>query len=107
MKKGMIKVSVFYPNIVGKAFDMDYYFTKHLPLVKQSLGSALKFVSAEKGLAGAAPDSPATYVVMGHLYFDSMESFQNSFGPHVEKLMADIKNFTSVEPVAQISEVLM
>ena len=86
---------------------MDYYYTKHIPLVKKSLGSALKFVSAEKGLAGGAPDSPATFVVMGHLYFDSMEAFQNSFGPQVEKLTADIKNFTSAEPVVQISEVLI
>jgi len=30
----MIKVSVLYPNEKGKKFDMDYYGTKHLPLVQ-------------------------------------------------------------------------
>lgn len=70
------------------------------------MGSALKEVAIEKGLAGGAPDSPAPNVVMGHLYFDSIEAFQNSFGPQVEKLLADLPNFTRVEPVIQISEVL-
>ena len=33
MKKGMIKVSVLYPNGEGKNFDMDYYCNQHVQLV--------------------------------------------------------------------------
>ena len=33
MKKGMIKVSVIYPNTDGKKFDINYYTSKHLELV--------------------------------------------------------------------------
>jgi len=42
---------------------------------------------------------------MGHLYFDSVEDFQNSFGPNAEEIMADIPNYTNIEPVIQISQV--
>ncbi len=107
MKKGMIKVSVLYPGGEGKKFDMDYYLEKHSPLVSQLLGDAIKFATVEKGLAGGAPGIPATYTTMGHLYFESIDAFQNAFGPHAEKIMGDIPNFTNIEPVVQISEVMV
>ena len=107
MKKGMVKVSVLYPNGEGKKFDMDYYCNQHVALVGELLGDAVKGATVEKGLGGGDPDSPATYAAMGNLYFDSMDSFQNSFGPNAEKIMGDLPNFTNIEPVVQISEVMI
>src|SRR4030067_1560463 len=78
----MIKVSVFYPNTEGKKFDMAYYCNKHIPMVQQKLGAACKHVNVEQGLSGGQPGSKATYIAMGHLYFDSVEAFQTAFGPH-------------------------
>ena len=101
----MIKVSVFYPNEEGNKFDMTYYFNKHIPMVQQKLGSACKRVAVERGLGGATPGSRATYLVMAHLYFDSVEAFQTAFGPHAQTIMGDIPNFTNIQPVIQISEV--
>ena len=106
MKKGMIKVSVLYPNGEGKKFDMDYYCNQHVPMVGGLLGEAVKAATVEKGLGGAE-NSPATYAAMGNLYFDSLDSFQNSFGPNAKKIMADLPNFTNIEPVIQISEVMI
>ena len=62
----MIKVSVLYPNGADSNFDMNYYLTKHIPMVKQKLGAACKTVVVDQGVAGA----PATYVAMAHLTFD-------------------------------------
>ena len=107
MKKGMIKVSVMYPNGEGKTFDMDYYCNKHIPLVGGLLGDAVKGATVEQGLGGAGPDSPAAYAAMGNLYFDTMESFGNSFGPNAAEIMGDLPNFTNIEPVVQVSEVLI
>ena len=107
MEKGMIKVSVLYPNGEGKKFDMDYYCNQHVRLVGELLGDAVKAATVEKGLGGANPGSPATYAAMGNLYFASMDSFQNSFGPNAEKIMGDLPNFTNIEPVVQISEVML
>ena len=103
----MIKVSVMYPHAAGKKFDMDYYCSKHIALVGNLLGDAVKGATVEKGLGGAAPNSPASYEAMGNLYFDSMESYQNSFCPNAAEIMGDLPNFTNIEPVVQVSEVLI
>ena len=103
----MIKVSVLYPNGEGKTFDMDYYCNKHVPMIAGLLGDAVKGATVEKGLGGAEPDSPATYAAMGNLYFDSVEAFENSFGPNTDKIMGDLPNFTNIEPIIQISEVMI
>ncbi|MCG9972779.1 EthD family reductase [Christiangramia crocea] len=107
MKKGMIKVSVLYPNGEGKSFNMDYYCNKHVPMVGKLLGDAVQGATVEKGLQGGAPDSPAAFAAMGNLYFNSMEEFGNSFGPNADKIMADLPNFTNIEPTVQISEVMI
>lgn len=101
----MIKVSVFYPNEKGKKFDMAYYCTKHMPMVQKKLGAACKGVAVEAGLAGGAPGAPAMFAAMGHLWFDSVESFQAAFGPHAKDIMADVPNYTDIQPTIQISEV--
>jgi uncharacterized protein (TIGR02118 family) len=103
----MIKVSVFYPYQGGCKFDMAYYLEKHLPMVKQKLGAAVKAVAVEQGLSGGAPGMPMTYVAMGHLLFDSVEGFQAAFMAHAPEILADLPNYTNVQPIVQISEVKM
>jgi uncharacterized protein (TIGR02118 family) len=71
------------------------------------LGTALKGVAVEQGIAGGMPGSPAPYLAIGQLQFDSVEAFQTGFQPHAQKIMADIPNYTNVQPVIQISEVKM
>ncbi len=107
MKKGMIKLSVMYPNGEGKTFDMDYYCNKHIPMVAGLLGDAVKGATVESGLGSVEPGAPAPYAAMGNMYFESMESFENSFGPNAEAIMADAPNYTNAEPTVQISEVLI
>jgi len=101
----MIKVSVVYPHSEGKNFDMKYYCEKHMPMVKQKLGSACRSIAVEQGIAGGAPGTPPTYVAMGHIYSESVEAFQAAFGPHAAEIMADIPNYTAIQPIIQISEV--
>ena len=103
----MIKVSVLYPHSGGASFDMNYYVSKHMPMVRQKLGAACKGISVEQGIAGGAPGTPPAFVAMGHLLFDNTEAFQKAFAPHAEELMGDIPNYTKIEPVIQISEVKM
>jgi uncharacterized protein (TIGR02118 family) len=102
----MIKVSVFYPNSANAKFDMAYYTSKHMPMVKRLVASC-KGIAAEKGVAGGAPGSTPTYIAAGHLLFDSVEAFQSGFGPHAEEIMADIPKYTNVQPVIQISEITL
>jgi uncharacterized protein (TIGR02118 family) len=101
----MIKVSVFYPNNEGSKFDMDYYCNRHMPMVRQKLGTACQSAAVEQGIAGAVPGSRPGFIAMGHLYFESVEAFQTAFNPHAEAIMADIPNYTDIQPTLQISEV--
>lgn len=96
----MIKVSVIYPSNETSKFNMDYYLASHIPMVAKLLGDAIKGASVEKGIEGQP------FMAVGTLFFDSVESFQTAFGPNSETIMADLPNYTNVEPILQISEVL-
>ena len=102
----MIKVTILYPNGDGKKFDMDYYANKHMPMVASLLGDSLKLFEIDKGIAGRTPDEPIPYLAIGYFYFDKLSAYQNSFGPNAEKIRKDIPNYTNIQPVVQISEVL-
>ena len=101
----MVKVSVLYPNGPGSRFDMGYYLGKHIPMVQQKLGTALKGTAVEGGVSGIQPGSPPAFIAMGHLLFDTVESFQQTFGPHAEAIVGDIPNYTNTQPTIQVSEV--
>ena len=101
----MIKVSVLYPYKEGAAFNMDYYINDHCPMVSEALGTACKGILIEQGLSGAAPGSHPTYIAMGHILMDSVEAWQTGFARDGAKFLADIPNYTAIEPIIQISEV--
>lgn len=101
----MVKVSVLYPNRTGTNFDMTYYLDHHIPMVRRLVGSALKGVSVEHGISGDEPGSPPPYVTTAHLLFESVQSFQTSFGVHAQEIMGDIPKYTNSEPLVQIGEV--
>jgi uncharacterized protein (TIGR02118 family) len=105
MEGDVIKVSVLYPHSADSTFDMTYYLDKHMPMVRQKLGTALKGTGVEQGIGGGQPGAPPLYVAMCHLLFDSVESFQQSFGPHAAAITGDVPNYTNTRPTIQVSEV--
>jgi uncharacterized protein (TIGR02118 family) len=103
----VIKISVLYPNQDGGRFDMDYYCNTHTPRLLQKLGSACKGISIVQGLSGMMPGTPAPFFVLADLLFESVEAFQSAFAPHATEILSDIPNYTSLQPIIQISEVKM
>jgi uncharacterized protein (TIGR02118 family) len=103
----MVKVSVMYPYRPGARFDHEYYREKHLPLIKRRMGAALKCYTIDKGLSGPTAQSPPTYIGMCHLLCDSLETYHSAHDPHAAELTGDIRNFTEVTPVVQISDVVV
>jgi uncharacterized protein (TIGR02118 family) len=101
----MIRLSVLYPASDGLMFDMDYYLKTHIPLFRNRMGAALKDIRVEQGVNGVAPGSPAPFVAMVHATFDSAEAFEAAFLPHAAEIQGDVPNYTSIQPVIQISEV--
>jgi uncharacterized protein (TIGR02118 family) len=76
-----------------------------MPMVEELLGDVLKDSNVDHGLAGGAPGEMAPFIAMGHMIFDSVDSFQDAFGPQAEKIIADIPNYTNTQPQIQISEI--
>lgn len=101
----MIKVSIFYPQTANASFDMDYYVTKHMPMVRDKLGSACKGMAIDQGIGGGAPGTPPSYVAIGHFLCESVQAFQAAFAPHAKEIMADIPKYTKIQPTIQFSEV--
>lgn len=100
----MIKVSIFYP--AGGKFDAEYYASKHMPMIKEKVGDALLKYEIDKGVAGMAPGTPAPYIGIGHLYFNSVPEFMSAFLPHIGGIQGDVPNYTDQTPTIQISEVV-
>ena len=101
----MIKVSVLYPNASDARFDMTYYLDRHMPMVRDLMGGALKGMNVDHGLAGEQPGVPAPFVAAAHLLFDSVEEFQAAFTPHADAILSDIPNYTNTQPTVQISQI--
>lgn len=106
IEKGMVKVAIMYPNEEGKTFNMDYYSDKHMPMVAGLFGEPLKLYAIDKGIAGRTPEEPIPYVAVGYFYFDKLSDYLDAFGPNAEKILGDIPNYTDIQPVVQISEVV-
>lgn len=103
----MIVVSVMYPATAGAKFDMAYYQDKHIPLVGERWGSmGLREAKVMRG-AGAPGGGAATYSVIALLTFDSAEAFGQAAAKHGAEIIGDIANFTNVQPVIQLNDVLL
>jgi uncharacterized protein (TIGR02118 family) len=105
-EKGLIKVSVMYPFSEGKTFNMEYYETKHMPMVAGYLGSNLVKYTIEKGVASGIPNQPLPYIAIGTFYVKSLADYQAAIGPNRDAIRADFANYTNAAPIILVSEVV-
>lgn len=105
----MVKISIFYPNQSDARFDFKYYIDVHMPRSIQLLSThpGFRSVSVERGVGGAAPGSAPAYIAMCHFQFTTAEAFLEAFMPNAPELQGDMPNYTSIEPVIQINELLI
>lgn len=102
----MIRVNVMYPKQDGGSFDYDYYLNTHMPLVGERWSGVIRSMEVYRGLSGAGgADEP--YVTIASLKFDSVEALQQAMDDHGPEIMADVPNFTNIDPVIQIEEQLL
>jgi len=60
----------------------------------------------ERGIsAGPGPETP--YIAVCSYLFESFDDFLAAVTPHMAQLRADMSNYTDIEPVIQISEVVV
>jgi uncharacterized protein (TIGR02118 family) len=106
VEKGLVKVSVMYPFAEGKTFNVEYYETKHMPMVAGFLGSNLVKYTIEKGVASGIPNQPLPFMAIGTFYVKSLSEYQAAIGPNRDAIRADFANYTNVSPVILVSEVV-
>ena len=93
----MIRVSVLYPAADDSTFDHDYYKNTHVPLAASTWGVGAEI---DKGVNGP-------YVAAVHFFFETLDQMQAAMGlPGTADVMADVANYTNIQPVMQISEVV-
>ena len=102
----MIRVSVMYPNKDGAKFDLQYYRTTHMKLVRKHLTPhGLIKTGIDEGVSDTAGGA-APYICIGYLYFEDEETFRKAFDTAGKPLREDIPNFTNVRPQRQLSVML-
>jgi uncharacterized protein (TIGR02118 family) len=101
----MFKVTILYPNDEGKTFDMNYYETKHMPMVAGFLGKNLQFYEIDKGIAGRTPNDKVPYLAVGYFYIKDVAEYNKAIGQNRDAVVNDIKNYTNIQPIILISEV--
>ena len=109
MELNMVKISILYPNDKAGWFDLGYFVDRHMPLQIELLGSHPGFrgVSVEQGVAGGLAGTAPTYQALSHFTFDTLGDFMDAYMTHAEVLQGDVANYTDIEPVVQVNEVLI
>ncbi len=103
----MIIVSVIYPAKDGASFDMDYYLKTHVPMVgARWKACGLQDAKVLRG-AGAPGGAASAFLVIALLTFASAPEFQRAVEQHGKEILGDIPNFTNVQPVIQVNDVML
>lgn len=106
VEKGLIKISIMYPYAEGKTFNMEYYETKHMPMVAGYLGANLVRYTIEKGVSSGIPNQPLPFMAIGTFYVKSLSEYQAAIAPNRDAIRADFANYTNAMPVILVSEVV-
>jgi uncharacterized protein (TIGR02118 family) len=88
---------------------MDYYLQRHMPGAVERLSAypGYRGVSVVRGIGGGEPGAEPAYIAMCHYQFDSLDQFLAAFSANSAFLQGDMPNYTDVEAIVQISEVVL
>jgi uncharacterized protein (TIGR02118 family) len=101
----MIKISFFYPYNPAAKFDFDYFIKEHCRMALERYGHVVKSLSVERGLTVGTPEATPPFIAACHLMCDSYELFTQAYAPHAEFLQNDVRNYTDIVPVVQVSAI--
>jgi len=97
----MIRVAILYPRSGGTCFDLKYYIDKHMELVRDKLKPfGLQSAEIDSGI----DEKSSPFFAVGYLLFNTLQEYEAGFSIVGNTLLADIPNYTDIEPVVQVSE---
>jgi uncharacterized protein (TIGR02118 family) len=98
-------MTITYAGDADARFDYDYYATKHMPMVAEYIGDDVVKWEVSKGIASGM-GGPAPYRSIGQFWLSSLSGMKAAFKENGATIMGDIKNYTDIEAVVQIEELV-
>ena len=97
---------IFYPNEEGARWDADYYRDGHMVLIMDLYGTeAIRRFEVRKGPEPAAGGPPSMFMGSVNFYIENQAAFDVAQAEHTATLLADIPNFSSVNPSVVTTEI--
>ncbi|KAF4774338.1 ethyl tert-butyl ether degradation [Colletotrichum scovillei] len=102
-----VTITVVFPNDPDAEYDINYYTTKHMPLIQEqwrkygvTSWSVTKFQPGADGI-------PPLYAFGSTVTWDSLQQIKAAFaGPEAAGIMGDVPNFSNKQPIFLTGEVL-
>jgi uncharacterized protein (TIGR02118 family) len=102
----MHRLTVLYPAKDGETFNYSYYFNNHHKLVVSRLKpEGMVSCEFDKGVSDPAGGKPS-YLAIAYLKFNSADELQKALAKHGAEIVGDIPNYTKIEPIMQVNEVM-
>ncbi len=99
-------ITVMYENVEDATFDLDYYMTKHMPLVDEKFKPfGLNGWRVLRGIGTPTGDKPL-YSIIATLEFDRAEQFKEAVAAEGGPVFGDVPNFSNKSPVVVIGDVV-
>jgi uncharacterized protein (TIGR02118 family) len=95
-------VTVLYPSRDDAKFDFEYYLKKHVPMVARLLANDIEVC---KGISSVT-EAPPAFVCTARIRINSKEQFSAGMAQHGAVILGDVPNYTNIEPIIQIDEVV-
>ena len=101
-----VAITVLYPNVEDASFKLDYYLSKHMPLVKERFTAhGLKGWRVARLTATPQGGKPP-FSIIATLEFDNADQFRAAIAAEGAAVLGDVPNFSNKEPVIMIGEVV-
>lgn len=101
----MFKVTVLYRWRAGARFDHEYYHGAHMHIARQALQPlGLARLESDRPLYPGEP-RPGQVVALTNAFFPTLEQAQAAARQSAPVLMADIPNYTDLEPESHLARV--
>ncbi len=101
----MYYITAIYPYQDGAYFNFDYYKERHIPLLISCFGDNFIDIQVRQGLAGIERDSP-DFICIFSMRVHSFTRWQDQIKLHGDQIFNDTKNFTNLEPIIQIDQLV-
>jgi uncharacterized protein (TIGR02118 family) len=98
-------ITVLYPAKGNEAFDFDFYFNRHIPLIKDILGNSLHRIEVRRGQSAQDGGTP-TYVAVISIWIADWEAYEKAMAARAQELIDEVPLFTKVMPIIQTDEVV-